>query len=51
MDYPVAFINNGRQSPYPAGYELLGVFSAIVLPDAYRRRNKNSKRRGRQGTG
>lgn len=51
MDYTVVFADNRRSHPYAFGYELLGAFSAVVLPDAHRGRDQGGKRGGRQGTG
>lgn len=51
MDYTVVFADNGGLYPYTAGYELLGDFSAVVLPDAHRGRDQGGKRGGKQGTG
>ncbi len=49
MDYPVVFADNGGLYAHAFRYELLGDFSAIVLPDAHRGRNPGSKRGGKQG--
>lgn len=51
MDYPVVFAGNGGFDAYAFRYELLGTFSAVVLPDAYTGGNPGGKRSGKQGTG
>ncbi len=47
MDYPVVFAGNGGFHAYASGYELLGTFPAVVLPDAHRGRNPGGDRGGK----